>query len=169
MGADQLSLQCARAHDRVGVRRFHRGQELVRLFNRSGEVGVGEENELALRFHDSMPNRIPLAAVSRIAQYANPGPLRSDLHRVVRRSVIYDDDFDEEVLSLDVLVNRCQRVGNTASLIVCRYHDAKEWLRHVAKLYQKLGIGKGQCGDKARIFFGWEEPGPFRIWIQRWH
>src|ERR1051326_1171794 len=63
---DEAAVQSARTNSNLVIRKS--GKEFVRLFNRRGEIGVGEENDAALCFQHAAAHTVALATVFIIAQ-----------------------------------------------------------------------------------------------------
>ena len=71
MDADQRTIERARPYRHLSGILLHGGEQLFELFNRRGQVGVGEQHPLALGFQHTVPHRVPLAAVAGILQHAH--------------------------------------------------------------------------------------------------
>jgi hypothetical protein len=85
-----------------------------------------------------VPDGKAFAAIHVVAQHANLRMGGSDFHGVVRRAVIHHDGFNGEVFPPHVILNRRQRAGDAARLIVSGNHNAEKRFGHGAKLYQNF-------------------------------
>src|SRR5439155_15882825 len=133
--ADQSPVKRTGANRRIRPIRFQCGEQLVGLFNRRGQVGVGEKTETAPRFKHAPPYRKALAAVVLVAK--NPhlrvacGKIAKQVWRAVGRAVVHDNQFGGVTPSRKVGADFFKRATEALRFVVSRDDDAQSEGWHV--------------------------------------
>ena len=128
MDPDQRAVQSARPDRRGRLFLFHRAEQLVHFLERTGKIGVGGKDPIALGFLHSVAYRVSFATVPRILkQTCKPmlgGELLDHRRRRVFGSVVHDQNLDGSMM-LAELRHLGQSQGEPGSFVIGRNHDRK--------------------------------------------
>src|SRR5579859_3108778 len=124
-------IEPARADSDIGPA-FERGKELVGLYNRRREVGVGKQQELAPGVEHPVADRKAFALVSRVANELDfrilGGKTSNNLRGVISGAVVDHQQLSAPLVLAQMLNDTLQRAADPPALVIGGNDDAVSWL-----------------------------------------
>ena len=111
---------------------LHRLEEKRQIVDRSGEVGIRDQDQVATRHQDTVLDAVSLAAVPAVAQHTDRdaalrwplgGEARNRLDRGVGAAIIHDDNLDVFTRPGEVAHDRLEASTNARRFIEGGYDD----------------------------------------------
>src|SRR3989441_1299859 len=126
---DQAGIHAARADcDFVATQR---GEQLIGLLDRRGQVSIGEQHDPPAGFEHAVAHAVAFAAVAAVREQPQAGEFRAPLFHnsrtAVARAIVHDDHFRAGGAGTQILSNTPQGFGEAPFFIVGRGEDGKFW------------------------------------------